>query len=416
MYAKATAHLLVPSKLTFNNAGEMVIEKGLRSEFKIIFSPDLAKLFNISPSEIGTSTGFAVPDMTEKIVFKYKEPPTIVSGYDVFTVDVFSDPNKERDIFHNDAIKITGHNFQHIYQICAGEWTLSLLCDYINSDRHNYINLSYAKIEDVTTENDFTQTGMMHTSTVNYIRDFKFQFSPHIIAKLGITVKDEYYTAQSTQILFNYKMTLKAGEHQPRTIAMKKNAFGSIEAICNHINQTIKENNQNQQLFTFSLMNNNYVKVVAKFKGAYKLNMESSLLDKLALRGPKVEADKTSWLTFTTSYVIVGYNITQLQDFSNANPQEKSGLLVAKAISAFWLYTNIILEQVVGDRSIPLLRIVPNTAAEGTAHMEALDAQYLPVNTKRLSAINIRICNGNSQELVAFDNDVTCILHFKRVS
>ena len=56
--------------------------------------------------------------------------------------------------------------------------------------------------------------------------------------------------------------------------------------------------------------------------------------------------------------------------------------------------------------------MVPNNAAENTLHMESLDAQYLPLATGCIDSIKIKICAGPSDELVQFDNEVTCILNF----
>ena len=111
------------------------------------------------------------------------------------------------------------------------------------------------------------------------------------------------------------------------------------------------------------------------------------------------------WLTFPDAKRL-GYSFTQLGEHAPHH------LLEGRNMPAFWVYSNIIGEQLVGEQCITLLRVVPNNAAENTPHMESLDAQYLPLATRCINSIKIKICAGPTGELVQFDSELTCILHF----
>ena len=77
----------------------------------------------------------------------------------------------------------------------------------------------------------------------------------------------------------------------------------------------------------------------------------------------------------------------------------------------FYLYTNIIRYQYVGDAVAPLLRIVQSNKS----FQQFTQPYYLPINRDILQTINIRVCDAEGKE-IEFDKEdrVVCVLHFRR--
>ena len=408
-YASATASVNKPTKLEFKDNGQIVISKNLNTVMKIQISPALVKLFSIEPEDIGSMHGYILPDLIETVHFTYKDPPSIV----VPTYDIFNATSATTMTLYGVGSK------GYIYNIAKGYWTPSLFAEYINSNSRPYIKIEFINRQEIIAENnDVIVSGNFVIEAIVDIANFEIQFGPHLIDLLFIHNRLKLRGNPRMKAMYNYNLTIKAVEQKPVMSKLPKTSFGSVESLCNHINQTITSMAGGQEVINFRLENGDVVKIAATQKHAYKLNIASSLLKKLGITGYLGNTTLGSnseavWLSFSSGE-ITGYSISNIQDMSVALPSTPSGLLVAKAISAFWVYTNIIVDQIVGNESVPLLRIVPNTADEGTAHMAVLDAQYIPVKNKRLSAINIKICNGSSEELVPFDSEITCVLHFMR--
>ena len=77
----------------------------------------------------------------------------------------------------------------------------------------------------------------------------------------------------------------------------------------------------------------------------------------------------------------------------------------------FYIYTDIIQYQLVGDASTPLLRIVP----AGVPWQQFTQPYYFKVNRGLLQSINIRICDAEGEELDFAPTDrIVCVLHFRR--
>lgn len=410
-YASATVSAKKPTKLEFKDNGQIVISKDLNTVMKIQISPALVKLFSIEPEDIGSMHGYILPDLIETVHFSYKDPPSIESTYDVFNA------TSETTMTLYGVNNASGY----IYNIGKGNWTPSLFAEYINSNSRPYIRIEFINRQEIITENnDVIVSGNFVIEAMVDIGNFEVKFGGHLTDLLFITGLTQLRGNPRRKVMFNYKLTIKAVEQKPIMSKLSKTSFGSVESLCNHINQTIASIAGGQEVINFRLDNGDVVKIAATQKHAYKLNIASSLLRKLGITGYVGNTTLTStseaiWISFTSGE-ISGYSISNIQDMSVTLPSTPSGLLIAKAISAFWVYTDIIVDQIVGNESVPLLRIVPNTADEGTAHMAVLDPQYIPLNNKRLSSINIKICNGSSEELVPFDSEVTCVLHFMRRS
>ena len=84
-------------------------------------------------------------------------------------------------------------------------------------------------------------------------------------------------------------------------------------------------------------------------------------------------------------------------------------------IGAFWVYADCIEEQVVGSTLKPLLRVMANSATVGAWYVEILDGYYLPVRGgRRIDTIKVWVCGGEDIQHLVFEEDILCILHFRK--
>ena len=77
----------------------------------------------------------------------------------------------------------------------------------------------------------------------------------------------------------------------------------------------------------------------------------------------------------------------------------------------YYIYTDIIQYQLVGDTAAPLLRIVPSNAA----CQQFARPFYFPLNRALLQSINISIRDAKGEEIKFHPADrVVCVLHFRQ--
>ena len=87
------------------------------------------------------------------------------------------------------------------------------------------------------------------------------------------------------------------------------------------------------------------------------------------------------------------------------------GEAATPAAPHFYIYTDIIQYQLVGDTQAPLLRIVPSEVP----WQQITQPYYFRLNCQLLQSINIRICDAEGEEIdFAPTARVVCVLHFRR--
>lgn len=88
------------------------------------------------------------------------------------------------------------------------------------------------------------------------------------------------------------------------------------------------------------------------------------------------------------------------------------------SIPNFWIFSDIVQEQMVGSTKVPLLRVVPNNAPEENRFwVETCDPYYIPVNKTRVSSISITVAAGpgNLSAPMDLSHPVILILHFRPI-
>lgn len=88
-------------------------------------------------------------------------------------------------------------------------------------------------------------------------------------------------------------------------------------------------------------------------------------------------------------------------------------------IPNFWIFTDIIRDQLVAGSKLPLLRVLPNNAPEENKFwVETCDPYYLPVNKSRISSITVTVTAGPNAMDTPIDlaHPVILVLHFRPVT
>lgn len=101
-------------------------------------------------------------------------------------------------------------------------------------------------------------------------------------------------------------------------------------------------------------------------------------------------------------------------------PQAASDqITMSGGIPCFWIFSDVVQDQHVGSKQLPLLRVVANNAPEDSFWIEAFDPYYLPVNKRHVNTITIYVCSEadiKDESLVHLQNPVLAVLHFRPLS
>ena len=159
--------------------------------------------------------------------------------------------------------------------------------------------------------------------------------------------------------------------------------------IANVINETVKETVLNVKYV--EPMSNHFYVAFKFLSKKYQFRLNSELCHRLgydSMPNKWFDGEKENWVGNT---IEIG----------------------TKNVKSFWIHSDIIEEQFVGDTVANLLRIVPYNATEGTMHVDTFDPYYFPVTRRYMSTIEIRIMNG--PHIVQFDHEVVLVLNFKPI-
>jgi len=155
---------------------------------------------------------------------------------------------------------------------------------------------------------------------------------------------------------------------------------------------------------------------------AYFYNPEESIPDEIALSippGEYVVLDR-SLCTILGFVEEVDDNCTFVND--DSNPGRNMSFIARRkcytnrTLQNIYVYCNIVKPGVVGDSTVPILRVFPANAAQHSTilHHEFLHPHYRPLETGDLSVIEIKLCDKYGNILTFHSGDVVLQLHFKR--
>jgi hypothetical protein len=97
------------------------------------------------------------------------------------------------------------------------------------------------------------------------------------------------------------------------------------------------------------------------------------------------------------------------QHMSTNAPETSSG-------NYLYIYTDIIKNQIVGDTSAPLLRIVDNTKESREMRTVSFRPYYKEVGKREFDEIEVTICNELGNDIEFYEGPCTLTLHFQQKS
>ena len=110
---------------------------------------------------------------------------------------------------------------------------------------------------------------------------------------------------------------------------------------------------------------------------------------------------------------VLGYSSTVLTDSGSANRSSQ----ITRGRYSFFIYTNVVDPQIVGDVYAPLLRTVAIRGERGQIVTETFDQpHYVPVSTSELSTIEVQIKDDSGEDILFKSGKVICKLHFRQRS
>ena len=195
------------------------------------------------------------------------------------------------------------------------------------------------------------------------------------------------------------------------TIQLKRPTYSSYDQLCKDINQELLPYTENRTKISC-----HYVTILDAVSGLNKSIIEFQIHDTSYVVILSEGLNKRLQFFTTTNNRTVAYNNNKDIIQGEGEPYD----FQESMIHAFWILSDVVEDQIVGDKLLPLLRILPNNAPPNVWHVETCDAYYLPVARKHISTIEIRIQNGgffdttDNNSTIVFERDVVVVLHFRQ--
>lgn len=106
---------------------------------------------------------------------------------------------------------------------------------------------------------------------------------------------------------------------------------------------------------------------------------------------------------------------TKQVGFSAGEHQANRAPELSGGIYHIFVYSDIVLPQMVGNSLVPLLRIVSISGEEGKAVTETFRPYYLPISKLEFDTVQIVLCNEFGEEIEFEKGQAIVTLHFKKV-
>ena len=122
--------------------------------------------------------------------------------------------------------------------------------------------------------------------------------------------------------------------------------------------------------------------------------------------------------TFTSSSGLVyEYVYVEKEGDLNSNHINASHRILSRTISSMLVYTDIVEPSLIGDSQANYLGFLPIQTIYGQqGYWNFQPPYYVPVKTKQISNITIKLCQDTGDLMPIEDGKVICRLHFRRVS
>ena len=142
-------------------------------------------------------------------------------------------------------------------------------------------------------------------------------------------------------------------------------------------------------------------KFVANVKSETTYTLYGDLPDILGFGAGTGDSSSTSLASSTRSMVVRGYSIVDLR----------------RGFESLYVYSSIVEPRIVGDKIVPLLRIVPITGSHGEMVTTRFDHfQYIPLLSREFGSVETEIRDDTGRPVPFERGKVTVTLHFRRCS
>ena len=349
------------------NNNRWVLTNATSKPFTFLISKKLTKLANWPPT---FSSTFTMPK--GNIYLSIPELSVSVKSKELFVIP----ENKPCTVMVNDENQSVQ---SQMLNLAPGFWDMDLLMDAVKTR----LNVELKIIEQTTQMKK--DGGWERRLSVQFTLDANktVTFNPNLKQILNIPNGPISQNGQMVEFRFDIVHHFT----EPKELKLKRPSFSSWSKLCGEIND---------------LINTECGKKVVQFE--YVVDETETRLN------PEVAPSKTIEVTgydSNYSFKLSDGLCTKLcfprmvgkwfvMDDKPYDSDNLTSDLNSDMINAFWVYCDCIADQLVGDRQINLLRILPNNAPENVWYIETVDPYYYPLVRGQLSTIKITVCNGQT--------------------
>lgn len=303
-------------------------------------------------------------------------------------------------------------------RLSPGWWSVSLFCQAIKemidltpmwTEMNEHDGRAMGQFKTTVSE----ETRAKHEQDVTYL-----VFSKDLNDALGITEQNLRLTHYDS-IDFSVEMFWDT-PNPAITLILPKKVYVTIHDLIDALNKSIANALLGDWILWFTLLSQQNgesayrTKVQHRFQSnTWKINLSHEVFYRLGL---SVTNSDDEWLTLNSKLLRNSGKphdkIPTIGNLMYTTSLHDAGI----GMPAFWIFTDIIEDQIVGNTLKPLLCIVPNNTQDTKYWIENVDPHYVSVRNRKLSSINIKICNSDDENHVTqLDGITTVILHFRKI-
>jgi hypothetical protein len=367
----------------------------VKKEQKIQLSPKLAQILGIRNWIVQKSEIFVENENEKNFQLEITDPINRESVVKKVIQDVI--------IFPKNCI-ITGAGGNNSFTVAAGPWSLDSFCQMVQA---KYSGSFYIGASEIQPDGDnylvkcigtHNSSGEMYFNealreAIGLTKACNMGFNPGMFnnASENLMPHKRFFTVLPW--LVDREIPLKQ-------MYLKESTFSNIANLLDALTNLIKtEGTDNESVFSMHVNENDKVVISHGDTKAirWRLNLSPQITRKLGFLQQRIAFGGS--VAYQSLKIKASEYIAE-QIYSEKNTQENVNL------NSFWIFTDIVQHQHVGSKQLQLLRIVANSAAEGTFFIDNVDPYYLPVCKHKINSINIIVCSDAKQTCVYINNPV----------
>jgi len=436
-----TIRLRIPTNIQQTRSGFQLLN--VPSGTKLKFGRKICDLLGIDRNYC--ALGLTFPSQIN-MNMEYMTITSPLSKPDMFSIDI-----KDIIEFHRGAHITTDKNESDKFDLVRGIWSLADFEKLVQTKfeptfiivcQEVFVSTSATEFQSGNNEDrppNFWTLG--YISHNNKMSGKKLFFSRRLIHDLGITWATRYQPNLNSQFpisnwwdwpsinillhdrIYFHMPWLVDREEPVKKIYINQSTFSSTQSLLATLTKTVSSSagTDGKNIFKFYLNDAQKVCIehaTTKDGVRWLMRPSSQILKKLGFDIWNKEKRSMQWLGFGSQNLEKCNKKLVLTSFDMlANNEPNGDVLYTDSLPNFWIFCDVIQDQHVGSRQLPLLRNVANNAPEDNFWIEPCDPYYLPVNKKQVNAITVTVCGRASLDAVIhLENPVLVILHFRQRS